>query len=166
MYWDEFCQLLVGADANFKKIKEDLSQYKTFLSKSSLYIFCGTVQIPFKRGFTTDDLKLIAEIIVPSEFRDNLLCLNEVIERFEAEQKALSKQKKSDSVKKVNERLARAKNELDTFPTQELEVEDGVTIQIIYPSIDIEAIQVIKGHRLVDQEKTCQCRACVRTFLS
>jgi UDP-2,3-diacylglucosamine pyrophosphatase LpxH len=165
MHWDEFCQLLNNADSKFSTIKEDLLQYKAFLNRSSLFIFCGTVQIPFKRDFTAGDLKSISEILMPSEFRDNLFCLTDCIDRLEDEQKAMSRQKRSDPLKKVTEELVRAKDELNTFPLKELEVEDGITIQIIYPSIDIEAIQVVKLHKLVNQEKTCKCRACVRTIL-
>ncbi len=158
--------MLVAADHNFEEIKNDLPQYRTFLNKSRLFIFYGTVQIPFKKNFAVSDLKAMLGLLKDSDFGDNFLCLINIIERLEDEQRGMAKQKGTEKLKEVSDKLAKAKHELDTFPIQELDFHDsGITIQIIYPSVDIEAIQTIKTHRLVNQHLPCHCRACIRTIL-
>jgi hypothetical protein len=165
MKWDRFCQILVEADQKFEQISLDLPQYRNYLKKSSLIISLGTIQIPFKKEPTVLDLMPWLRLLNDSDFKDNLICLNDTIERLEDDLKAMARQKKDGSIKGIAEKLARAQSELDSFPLQELEVHDSIDIQLIFPSVNIEAIQVMKKHRLTNKEKVCFCRACIRVFI-
>lgn len=164
MRWDMFSKILIESDQKFKQITLDLPQYQSFLKQSSLIISFGTIQLPFKKKPSVFDLKVMSELLKDSDYKGNLLYLNDLMERLENEQKAMVKQKRTEGLKEIIEKIGRVKEELNTFPIEELEVHD-VDIQIIFPSINIEAIQVIKNHPLTNKEKVCFCRACIRVFL-
>jgi hypothetical protein len=162
VHWDGFCQILIETDQKFKLLCLDLPQYQSFLKKSNLVISFGTIQLPFKK-----DLKPIAmsRILKDSEYKDNLLSLNDIIERLYDDQKTMARQKRNEGLKEITYKLARAKSEFSTFRLQELEVQDGVDIQLIFPTVNIEAIQAVKNNALVRKDKTCLCRVCIRAFL-
>ena len=163
MHWNRFCQILIETDQKLKQITLDLPQYRSFLKKSSMVISFETIHIPFKKEPTVFDLKSMSELLKDSMFKANLLALNDMIERLEDDQKAMVKQKRTEGLRELTEKLASAKKELINFPLKELEVAD-IDIQIIFPSVN-EAIQTIKKHPLVNRDKTCFCRACIRIYL-
>jgi len=165
MLWGNFLDILKEAEQRFNQIIDDLPQYQIFLKKSSLIISFGTIHIPFKNELTVLDLKSILELLKDSDYKNNLLCLNDLLERLEDDQKAMVKQKRNEALKEIIEKIRRVKDELNTFPLKELEVDDGIDIQLIFPSVNIEAIQAVKEHPLTNKEKTCLCRACIRCFL-
>jgi hypothetical protein len=165
MKWDSFCRILVEADSKFRQMPLDLPQYQNFINKSSLIISLGSVQVPFKKEMTVSDLKSISIFLIDSDFKDNLLCLFNAIERLEDEQKAMVRQKEREGMKEIAEKLTRTKNELSTFPLNELVIQDDIDIQIIFPGVNMDAIQAFKRHPLINTEKTCLCRACIRVFL-
>jgi len=165
MQLETFSRILDETDRNFNALIEDLPQYQSFLKKSSLVISLGATQIPFKKELTVFDHKSIVKFLKDSVVKDDLVALNDMIDRLEEEQKAMVKQKRTEGIKELTEKLTRVKKESTTFPIEELEVDDGIDIFVIFPGINIEAIQVIKSHSLMNQEKICRCGACIRAYL-
>jgi hypothetical protein len=157
--------MLIAADSNFKQLSFDLPQYQSFINKSGLIISLGTIQMPFKKELSISDLRGMSKFLIGSDFKDNLLCLSGVIERLEDEHKAMIRQKRNEGLKELVERIAGAKREIDTFPINELEIRDDIDIQIIFPGVNMAAIQAIKRHPLMNAEKTCLCKACIRALL-
>ncbi len=165
MNWDSFCRILTETDVKFKQVKVDMPQYQHFVNNSSLIISLGATQIPFKKFLSVSDLKGMSNFLANSGSRDNLLYLTDAIERLEDEQKATVRQKRSEDMKEITDTLSRTKDELSSFPLNELQILDDIDIQIIFPGVNMDAIQACKRHPLINAEKTCLCRACIRVYI-
>lgn len=165
MEWSSFRQVLIEAEVKRGNMLDDLPEYRDFLNKSELIISLGSIHLSFKKDPELLDAKSIVKLLATSDVNNEFARLINMLEELEAEERRSAGQKKFEVSRELNGNITKVKSEIKAFPKEQLTVHDDIAVEIIYPSIKMEAIKSIKAHRLVNLERTCQCGACIRTIL-
>lgn len=151
----------------WQQIKDDIGKEKSyiaFLKNSYLVISNDYLQI----GIDDLDISLRDTILMcPDILKDNdqnraFIAICRKLKELEEESK---KRLQNDFHKNFYEKLNKAAEEFKRFDLSSLDFLDDMRIEVRFPSANMEIIQKVKQHHLVDKEKTCQCMACVRVVL-
>lgn len=159
MNFKDFIETMAEAEKNFKAAIADFPEHSDFLSKSYLVVTRDSSQFSFKNSFSVTDIVERMVLVKQSDFKDNLSCLDKYLK----EAQAAVKKAQGQEGKKLKEKIKKIEEELNGFPIEELEFHDDFSIFPIFPSVNIEIIQKLKGHPLVVQSQ-CMCKACVTVF--
>lgn len=158
-------KVLADADMKMKQIVSDLavgnSQYEEFFRKSYLVITYRHRQFEFKKDLTAIDMARRIGLIKDCHLKDELLELFNLLGDAEKEKKAASFNLKPE----INKKIEGLMSKLLSIPLNKLDIEDDFNIEVRFPGVNIEAIQSMKNHYLVNKEKTCTCRTCIGVFL-
>jgi len=167
MTWKEFCEIAVDANNRWTKIKNDFPENKEVLEKSYLVI-CHheRIQLSLNREYPYFDIASITNnraILMDTEIKNNLLILLGKMKDIQKELKSLKPME--NKYKQVNTALFNLRAELKLFNLNQLEISDDIQVEVRFPWVNMNIIQKIKSHALVDSRKTCMCMACIRVVL-
>jgi len=167
MLFSDLNNKIAGANKNWQKIRKSMGGGKAtdkFLKGAYLVITNEHLQIDIA-GLDTN----LREIVLkkPGLLKGTaqnkafiLLCrkLKELEER--------SKQRISHEMfKNTLVQLQKTRSDYNSFDVSALDFADDLNIEIRFPYLNMDIIQKIKQHPLVDSEKTCLCMACIRVVL-
>jgi hypothetical protein len=161
MHWDSFTAILKDAEQKIDRIRLDFPGSVAFLKKSYLIVSCANEQIKAKKNLDVIDIADNLYLVEDSPLKTSLSDLSKKFRDMLAEVKKANKKE----VRGEEKEIERLKADLRAFPIGDLEIRDDIDIQIIFPCVDMEKIQELKNHLLVNEAKTCRCRACIRVFL-
>lgn len=151
---------MADAEKNFKAACQDFPDHAAFLSKSYLVVTRNSSEFPFIKKLSVTDTIERRLLLTESDFKDNLICLNKQLKDAQASAKKAQGQEGT----KIKERIKKIEEELNSFPIEELQFHNDFDVQVIFPSVNIDIIQMLKSHTLVNKTKTCMCKACIRVF--
>ena len=144
---------------NYKKVYFVLrhSHVKYFLKSSYLEIFYKSKQMPF----SANDPFVIAtsnpDFFIEDEYSRLLLELVEDHKKFSKKEKENGKGKESAEFKEILK-------EIKEFDAQKLSIIEH-RVDIIFPTVDIYFIQLLKKSRWVDQKLVDMSKASIRVYL-
>lgn len=161
MNWNSFTAILIEAEQKMNRLRLEFPEADAFLGKSHLILSRDAGQMDMKKHLDAFDLADNSYLIEESPLKDSLLDLSKKLGELIAEVKKANKKEVHGEEKEIE----RLNADLRAFPIGDLEIRDDIDIQIIFPCVDMEKIQELKNHLLVNEAKTCRCRACIRVFL-
>jgi len=167
MRWSELTFMVEAALEKMGKIKKDFPDDADFLVKTSLVISHKGKQLPAVKNIST---RLIAEqmpgceILMDSPLKERLQSLATELKKLMS--LAMSPNLDRKAKEEARTRQIEILNEITSIPNIDIEVENDISIEMIYPTIRIATIQTLKAHVLVDKNKTCLCKACIRVYLA
>ncbi len=156
----QFNQAMADAEKNFKTACKDFPEHAEFLSKCKLILSYDSRQFNFKEKLSVEDISERMVLVKESDFKDNLLCLNKHLK----DAQAAAKKAQGQEGTRIKEKVRKIEVELNSFPLDELEFHDDFDVQVIFPIVNSDIIQMLKGHYLVNKTKSCMCKACIRVF--
>lgn len=151
---------MADTEKNFKAAIRDFPENAEFLSNSYLIVSRNSRQFSFKKRLSVTEITERIMLVKESDFKDNFICLNQQMK----DAQVAGKQTQGQEGTKIKVKIKKIEDELNSFPLDELEFHDDFDIQVIFPGVNSEIIQMLKGHHLVNKTKTCMCKACIRVF--
>lgn len=158
--FNQFIEIMTVAEKKFKAAIADFPEHAEFLSKCYLVVTYNSSQFSFKKRLSVAEISERILLMKDSDFKDNLLCLN----RHLKDAQLAGKKAQGQEAKKIKEMIEKIGDELNSFPLEELVFHDDFDIYVVFASVNMEIIQLIKEHPLVNKTKTCMCKACIRVF--
>jgi hypothetical protein len=173
MTWKEFCNLAENSWVKWARIRTALSlnfnnpSDTEFLDKSYLVVCVGhSIQIDLKANHPYIGRDVILKtrgILMDSDSKTELLRLWGEIENLEYERKSL--RPTDQRYPEIGSMISKLTKTIDDLDLDDLILSDEIQIEVRFPAVNIELIQAVKTHALVDKSKTCMCKACIRVVL-
>ncbi len=159
MEYRQFIKTMLDADKNFRSAIADFPEHAGFLSKCYLVISRESRQFAFKNKLSLSDVSERQLLLNDTVLKDRIVSLTASLKKLLQLQS--SSNNKQDALT-LTDKINKINDELHTIPLDQLEFHDDFDIEVIFPSVNIEAIQKLKSHPLVNKNKTCLCNACIR----
>ncbi len=167
MKWSEFTIMVEEAIAKMDKIRKDFPDDADFLFKTSVVISHKGKQLPAAINIST---RLIAEhmpnceILMDSQIKKRFQ--NLAIELKRLVKLVMSQHEDRNAREEARKRIVDISNEIALIPCIDIEIENDISIEMIFPTVRMDTIQALKAQELVDRNKTCLCKACIRVYLA
>ena len=162
MEWKSFLLTLGEVDHSWKELRNDFPQYEAYLKKSELVITSQGVQYEFKKNMDVYDLQHYLPLLKKSAMKDGLAYLFDLLKKA-IDEKAKNIDPKQES--RLEKSIQAVRADIGHFPIECLELDDDFSVEIVCSTLMSDEIQAMKAHQLVNAEKTCQCKACIRVYL-
>lgn len=161
MTYQQFIKTTLDAEKNFRSAIVDFPEHDDFLSKCYLVISRNSRQFAFKQKLSLSDVSERQLLLNDTVLKDRIVSLTASLKKLLQLQS--SAKNKQDALT-LSGKISKIKDELHTIPLDQLEFHDDFDIEVIFPSVNMEVIQKLKAHPLVNKSKTCLCKACIRVF--
>lgn len=149
---------MVEAEKNFKTAIRDFPEHAEFLSKCHLELSFGSSQFSLKKSISIADICERITLVKAGDLKDKFICLNQHLK----DAQMAAKKAQGQEAARIKEKIEKLEKEMNSF-FAELEFNDEFDIFVVFPSIQHEIIQQLKGHPLVKANQ-CMCKACVKVF--
>ncbi len=144
-----------------KIMEEDFPDERKFLRKTELIVSYAGTQLSIENAGSLWKIveQMGAEIIRDTPLKHKLIRISNKIALMIAQRSPL------DAQSIFIDGIAKIRAEVEAISLESIEIEDDVSVEMIFPNVTMQIIQKLKKHPLVNHKKTCSCMACIRVYL-